>query len=430
MTIPERCDVVVIGGGPAGSMAASYLAQKGYSVVLLEKAKHPRYVVGESLIPHFWKYCDIAGVSEKIAADGFVRKSGGTQVWNGVIRQFSFKDFGHSRGAFHVERYRFDHILIEHARTLGAQVFEEIVVSKVDLGADTASVTYRGANDRAPAKISCRFVVDASGQSAVLARQLGIRVMDEGFRFMSAWGYFLDSKYVAGDGRAYPFERLRDILPTTFVSSFADWGWAWHIPLRDTTSVGLVIPVEHVKEIKSTDEALEKYFLRQCYETPYLNRLLENAKYCEGEFRVVRDYSYRPSQLAGPGFFLIGDAAAFIDPIFSIGIVLGMYSAFLAAWAIDCAFREPSRLAQYQAIFARQFLGRLEVSRSLALPRYGVGEGASDVARASVQFQRSLEQELMYVVAVLTTRSENFMELAQTERISSDKYRELKEIVF
>jgi len=431
MEIPRHSDVVVIGGGPAGSMAASFLAQKGYQVVLLEKAKHPRYLVGESLIPHFWKYCDLAGVSEKIAADGFVKKSGGTQIWNGVIRQLSFKDFGYSRGALHVERDRFDHVLIDHARSLGAQVFEEVSVSNVDLNhGETTTVTYRGANDDTAGQISCRFVVDASGQSTAIARQLGIRVIDKGFRFMSAWGYFRDSKYVAIDGKAYPFEKLREVPPTTFVASFGDWGWAWHIPLRDTTSVGLVIPVEHLKGIKSSEEALEKYFLRQCYETPTLNRLLENAKYCEGEFRVIRDYSYRASQLSGPGFFLIGDAAAFIDPIFAIGIVLGMYSAFLAAWAIDLSFKQPSRVAEYQAIFARQFAGRLDLSRSLALPRYGVGEESSDIARSQVQMHTSLEQELMYVVAVMTNRSENFMNLAQTERITSQKYRERQEIAF
>lgn len=431
MNIPKQCDVVIIGGGPAGSMVGTLLSQKGYEVVLLEKAKHPRYLVGESLIPHFWKYCDIAGVSEKIAADGFVKKAGGTQVWNGVIRQLSFKDFGYSRGALHVERDRFDHILIEHARSQGVQVFEDVLVSQVDLNhGDHVKVFYRGADDHLVNPITSRFVVDASGQSAVIARQLGIRLIDEGFRFMSVWGYFIDSKYVAGDGKAYPFEKLREVPPTTFVSSFGDWGWAWHIPLRDTTSVGLVIPVEHVKEIRSSDEALEKYFLRQCYEIPYLNQLLENAQYSAGSFHVIRDYSYRPSQLAGPGFFLIGDAAAFIDPIFAIGIVLGMYSAYLAAWSIDRCFKDPSLVAPSQAIFARQFLGRLELSRSLALPRYGVGEEASDVARASIQFQRSLEQELMYVVAVMTTRSENFMQLAQTERISSDKYRTLEQIVF
>ena len=431
MEIPKHSDVVVIGGGPAGAMAATFLSQKGYQVVLLEKAKHPRYLVGESLIPHFWKYCDLAGVSAKIEADGFVKKSGGTQVWNGVIRQLTFKDFGHARGALHVERDRFDQILFENARSQGAQGFEEVLVSKVDFDhGETVKLTYRRAEDKTARQISCRFVVDASGQSAVIARQLGVRVIDEGFRFLSAWGYFRDSKYVASDGRAHPFEKLREIPPTTFVSSFGDWGWAWHIPLRDTTSVGLVIPVEAVKGIKTSDEALEQYFLRQCYETPYLDRLLENAKYCEGEFHVVRDYSYRPSQLAGPGFFLIGDAAAFIDPIFAIGIVLGMYSAYLAAWAIDRSFKDASRIAQYQAIFSRQFQGRLELSRSLALPRYGVGQGSSELAKASVQFQKSLEQELMYVVAVMTTRSENFMDLAQNEKISSNKFRELEEIMF
>ncbi len=433
MEIPKHCDVVVIGGGPAGAMAATFLCQKGYQVVLLEKAKHPRYVVGESLIPHFWKYCDLAGVTAKIEADGFVKKSGGTQVWNGVIRQLTFKDFGHDRGALHVERDRFDQILFENARIHGAQVFEEVLVSNVDLDhGDTVTLTYRGTDDKpnkTAGQISCRFVVDASGQSAIIARQLGVRVIDEGFRFLSAWGYFQNSKYVASDGRAYPFERLREIPPTTFVSSFGDWGWAWQIPLRDTTSVGLVIPVEAVKEIKTSDEALESYFLRQCYDTPYLNRLLENAKY-EGKFHVVRDYSYLPSKLAGPGFFLIGDAAAFVDPIFAIGIVLGMYSAFLAAWAIDSSFKNMSRVGQYQAIFASQFQGRLELTRSLALPRYGVGEGSSDIAKATVQFQKSLEQELMYVVAVMTTRSENFMDLAQNQKITSQKFTELQDIAF
>lgn len=430
MDIPQQADVVVIGGGPAGSMAATYLAQKGYKVVLLEKAKHPRYVVGESLIPHFWKYCDLAGVTPKMEADGFVKKSGGTQVWNGVIRQLTFKDFGHARGALHVERDRFDKILIDNARDRGAQVFEEVLVSDVDLKqADKVEITYRRGDDKNTGRISCRFVVDASGQSAIVARQLGVRVIDEGFRFMSAWGYFQNSKYVASDGRAYPFEKRRETPPTTFVSSFGDWGWAWHIVLRDTTSVGLVIPVEAVKEIKTSDEALEKYFLRQCAETPYLNRLLENAKY-EGQFHVVRDYSYRPSKLAGPGFFLVGDAAAFVDPIFAIGIVLGMYSAFLASWAIDSSFKNMSRVEQYQAIFASQFQGRLELTRSLALPRYGVGEGSSDIAKRTVQFQQSLEQELMYVVAVMTTRSENFMDLAQNQKITSQKFTELPEIAF
>ncbi len=437
MNIPRQCDVVVIGGGPGGSTAGILLHQKGYNVVLLEKKKHPRFNVGESLIPHFWRYCDITGASGALEAENFVRKAGGTVVWNGVIRQMKFKDFGYARTALHVERDRFDHILLEHARQQGVQVFEEVSVVQADLSdGERARVTYRLADERTSGEISCRFVIDASGQSAVLAKQLGIRVIDESFRFMSVWGYFLDSKYVATDGRAYAFENVRSIPPTTFVSSvggLGEWGWVWHIPLRESTSVGLILPLDEMKKVKATDEALEAYFLRKCYEIPYLNRLLEHARYLEGSTHIIRDYSYRPTQLAGPGFFLIGDAAAFVDPIFSVGLVLAMYSAYLATWAIDRSFKNRGQVAQNRAIFSSQFQGRLEVSRSLALPRYQARGTASDLAKQVVQFESSLEQELMYVVSTVTTRNENFLEMAQKtdgQGITSDKYRVLDEIAF
>jgi len=434
MNIPKHCDVVVIGGGPAGSTVGTLLSQKGYEVVLFDKAKHPRYTVGESLIPHFWKYCEYTKVADKIDAEGFIRKAGGTVVWGGVIRQMAFKDFGYTRPALHVERDRFDYILLEHAREQGVQIFEEVSVLKANLNSgERVSVMYRPSGENMSDEIACRFVVDASGQSAVLARQLGIRVIDEGFRFMSIWGYFTGSKYVAADGKAYAFEHLRTIPPTTFVSNIDGWGWLWHIPQRESTSVGLVLPQEQMKAVKATDEALEAYFLRRCYETPYLNRLLENAQYCEGSLHVIRDYSYRPTQLAGPGYFLIGDAAAFIDPIFSIGIVLAMYSAYTATWAIDRSFQRPSRVADNQAMFARQFQTRLEASRALALPRYGYGGQDGEMVKASIQFETALEQELMYVVSTLTTRSENFVEMVQNahgQRVTSNKFRMLEEIIF
>ncbi|CAD5984338.1 FAD-dependent oxidoreductase [Planktothrix agardhii] len=104
MNIPQRCDVVIIGGGPAGSMAATFLSQKGYDVVLLERCKYPRHHIGENTIPQFWKYTDLAQVSDKIAAEGFIQKAGGTSFWNGLIRQIDFKDFGYLRQALHVER--------------------------------------------------------------------------------------------------------------------------------------------------------------------------------------------------------------------------------------------------------------------------------------------------------------------------------------
>ena len=118
-TVPESCDVVVIGGGPAGSLAATYLAGNGYSVALFERQKHPRYQVGESLLPDVWKYCDAAGATDAIAAEGFLRKAGGSVDWNGEMRRLSFGDFGYTRPALHVERDRFDQILFERARASG-----------------------------------------------------------------------------------------------------------------------------------------------------------------------------------------------------------------------------------------------------------------------------------------------------------------------
>ena len=433
MNIPQKCDVAIIGGGPAGSTAAALLAQKGYDVVLLEKAKHPRYTVGESLIPHFWKFVEHSGADKKIDAEGFIEKSGGTVVWDGTIRQISFKDFGFNRPALHIERDRFDYILLEHAKDSGAQVFEKVTVLSANIDEDPSKrrLIYRINEDKSVGEISCRFVIDASGQKALIAQQLGIREIDPEFRFMSVWGYFKDSKYFALDGNAYPFEKIREIPPTTFVSSTEGWGWLWHIPQREYTSVGLILPKDEMQMVKQSDEALEQYFLRKCKEIPYVNRLLEDAEYV-GNFHGIRDYSYRPKRLEGPGYFLCGDAAAFIDPIFSEGCLLAFYSAHLATWAIDRSMRTPSSERQSRKIFADQFASKYEVGHALALPRYKWSEGISDSARNSIKFSSHLEQELMHVVSTVTTRNENFQEMirdTQDNKITSNRYRELERLV-
>src|SRR5262249_14563810 len=153
-TLPRSCDVVVMGGGPGGSIAATSLAAKGYEVVLLEKRRHPRYAVGESLIPHFWKYCKLAGAKEKIENEGFLAKAGGTVLWRGVIRQTAFAHFGYRNPALHVERERFDHILLEHARETGARVYEDVAVTSATVdGSDEAHVTYLPNGDKETGQI-------------------------------------------------------------------------------------------------------------------------------------------------------------------------------------------------------------------------------------------------------------------------------------
>ncbi len=433
MNIPESCDVVVIGGGPGGSTASTLLAQKGYDVVLLERAKHPRYTVGESLIPHFWKYAELIGVDKKIDEENFVQKAGGTVVWDGVIRQMQFKSFGYGKPALHVERDSFDHILLEHAKEQGVKVFEEVTVTKVDPEDHNSKATYRVNGEKESREIACKFIIDCSGQKALIARQFGMRNIDDGFKFMSIWGYYDDSKYIAADAKAYPFEMLRKIPPTTFVTNIDEWGWVWHIPQRESTSVGLILPQDMMKEIKSSDELLEEYFKRRCMEIPHLDKLLENATYKEGHFHVIRNYSYSPEKLTDSGYFICGDAAAFIDPIFSIGVVLAMYSANVATWAIDRSMKNPASTERNRAIFAKQYKARYEASRALALPRYGYGGENGELVKTSINFETLLEQELMHVVSSMTTRSENFSEMSRNVEkpvMESDKYHVVEEIVF
>ncbi len=435
MNIPKRCDVVVVGGGPAGSTAATALSQKGYDVVVFEKEKHPRFIVGESLVPHFWRYAELSGVADKIEAEGFIRKSGGTVVWNGKIRQAAFKDFGYERTGLHVERDRFDHILLEHANGAGAMVVEETLVGNVALnGGEAPTVTYRRNGDKTPGQIGCRFVIDASGQKTLLDRQLGIHEPDEAFRFVCIWGYFENAKYVAADGHAYPFESLRSVPPTTFVTSVGtDWGWAWHIPLRASTSVGFVLPLAEFKAAKTQEGDLEAYFLNLCETTPELNRLLADAKYREGDFHVIRDFSYRPDRLVGPGYFLVGDAAAFVDPVYALGVTIAMYSASSAAQMIDHCFRNSEKSDHYQALYQQVFRGRYLAARALHLP--GVEEDLTrgELIRQQVKFYSASEQELMAVAAFLANRYSNFEAMSGIEAdgaVAPEKYRELEAISY
>ena len=438
-SVPTSCDVVVIGGGPAGSLSATFLRQKGYDVVLFDKERHPRYHVGESVIPHIWKYCEMAGVADEIAAEGFIQKSGGTTIWNGVIRQMSFSSFGYDRPALHVERDRFDYILLENARRHEAQIFERMAVLQVEFGDGTRPVVeYRDVESGDMGRVACRFVVDCTGQNTVVGKQLDLRYIDEGFRFMSVWGYFKDSKYVAQRGEVHPFADLRTVPPTTFVSSLdavGDWGWSWHIPMRESTSVGLVVPLAQLQASKMAGGNLESYLLETCERTPFLNQLLDGASFIAGSTVTCRDYSYRMKQLAGPGYFLAGDASGFIDPIFSVGCLLAMYTAKIASWAIDNAFRDPSSAERYQRLYAKQLEGRIEVSRQLALPQYESTGRSSEMARKSVRFESRFEQELMYVVSTMTTRGSNLVDMVGRRdgskvEVAEERFQTLERLTF
>lgn len=434
-TVPQKADVVVIGGGPAGSTAATILARKGYDVVLLDKARHPRQMVGESVLPHVWSYLDLIGATKEIERANFIQKSGGTAVWRGSIKQMAISDFGFKRPSLHVERDEFDEILLRTAERGGVRVHEEVTVRSVQLEAAARGVAYvdRRSGAEEPGRIQCRYIVDASGQGAVVANQLGIREFDKDLRFTSVWGYYDNSAYIAQGGLVCPWEMRRKIKPTTLQLGIGDWGWCWHIVQKEHTSVGLVLAPTQSAQFKASASTLEERFDLACRKLPIVEELLRPAKLIPGSVLAIRDFAYRPVQLAGDGWFLAGDAAAFVDPINSAGVITACYTGFSAATALDGCLRKPERRDYYANVFSTLVRQRLALFRLSALP-VGQNSYPEDVpiALRAAQLERASEQELLFAQCILTDRPENLAQLyamdGKLKYAETNKYRQILEL--
>ena len=413
-SIPTQCTVLIIGGGPAGSSAATFLAQSGIDVVLLEKQAFPRNQVGESLIPHFWKFADLLGVTEKIKAEQFVIKSGGIFAWQDKVRQVKFAEFGYDRPGLHVERDRFDHILLEHAQSIGVSVITEVIVKRVDFSnSELPTVFYtdkRGDTNR-ESKIRCRYIIDASGHSSFLASQLGTRqTISSELKFLSLWGYYRNSRYLGVDRACHTPDQIQQQLPVTFVMSFSD-GWIWHIILRESTSVGLVV---HNDKTRGMDKAQRELFFKQtCAEVPYLRELLRDAEFIEDSLQFRPDYSYYSTQICGENYYCIGDAAAFVDPIFSHGVQNAFYNASISTIAIKESLKNPRQRARYSQLCESRMQQFYGFSRALSLGDYGINGVNRELVKPLMKTLPPLELELIYLISQVTNRSENFIQLAQ-----------------
>jgi halogenation protein CepH len=323
----------------------------GHRVLVLERERLPRYQIGESLLPStVHGICRLLGVTDELEQAGFTRKHGGTFKWGKRPEPwtFNFRDAGALHGAgyaYQVERSKFDKILLDSARAKGVVVREGCTARGVLRDSDRVTGVRYTDETGQERTLYARFVADASGNAGQLHAAVGERVFSKFFQNVALFCYF-------ENGKRLPAPNSGNILSAAFSE-----GWFWYIPLTDTlTSVGAVIAREKAERLKQGYRAAMSTFIESC---PLIKDYLENARLVTegqyGEFRVRKDYSYANTKFWTPGLVLIGDAACFVDPVFSSGVHLSTYSALLAARAINSSLSGSADEARCFEEFERRY---------------------------------------------------------------------------
>ncbi len=348
-------DVVVVGGGPAGAAAATMLVRKGWRVRLYERDRFPREHVGESLLPASMPVLAELGVLPAVEAEGFLPKYGATMVWGRDPDPWSWS-FAESSPryphAFQVVRARFDEILLRNAAANGVDVREGHRVLAAEAGPAGATLRVED-GDGAEHATRARFVVDASGQAGLIGRARGLREADPFFRNLAVYGYF-------EGGSRLPAPDTNNI----FIESIED-GWLWAIPLHTgVVSTGVVVDSAVGRE-RIAELGADRFFRERVAGGPHTAALLKGAT-LTGPPTIVRDWSYASSELAGEGFVLAGDAACFVDPLFSSGVHLALSSGVLAAAYVTSALKDPQLGRAAAAVYEEQYRQQYHHFREMA----------------------------------------------------------------
>ena len=348
-------DVVVIGGGPGGSTTATMLARQGWQVLLLERERFPRDHIGESLLPASIPVLEELGVLPAVQEAGFLRKWGATMVWGTDRTPWSWyfretnQQYPHS---YQVWRPQFDQLLLDNSRAHGVEVREGHQVVDV-LFEDGRACGVRYTADGATGMARARFVVDASGQGALLGHKLQLRRWDAFFQNLAVYGYFAGAQRLPAPDDT-----------NIFIESYAH-GWFWHIPLHTGwTSTGAVVDSRTGQEgIRRTDP--RRFLMEQVAQAPRTAQMLGEATLASGPF-VIRDWSYISDEVVGDGYILVGDAACFVDPLFSSGVHLALMAGVLAAAYMTTVLKDPSMHEAVGRVYKEMYYKEYDHFRAMA----------------------------------------------------------------
>jgi flavin-dependent dehydrogenase len=341
-------DVAIIGGGPAGSTAAALLARAGRRVVVFEREKFPRFHIGESLLPFSMKAFTRLGLHEKFLRAGFLKKFGG-EIFGACSDQgtkFYFKDGFRSQTdhAYQVTRGDFDKVLLDHAAECGAEVCEQTSVDRVEFSKDNVELALK--SNGPSQSIRARYLIDASGRASVLGRHFKIKKTYDHLQKLSIFAHY--------DG----VWRAEGIDGTLTVLIRAIDRWFWLIPLSaERTSIGVVLDSETFRRSKlSAEDFLEQALAEQ----PIIAKRTTNARRVSQVY-VEADFSYRSARLYGDRWLLTGDAAGFIDPIFSSGVFLAVFSGEQCADALNEVLDRPRAAKRLFARYERSVNRAMDV---------------------------------------------------------------------
>ncbi len=334
--------MLIVGGGPAGSTIGALLAADGYSVTLFEKDRHPRFHIGESLLPLNMPLLEKLGLKEEIARIG-MPKYGVEFIspWHGKCVEYEFKDSWHkgNPSAFQVRRSVFDHVLLKNAAAKGTTVVEGSRVTEVTFPPEGGVVATGEDESDAKLRWRAKFLVDASGRDTLLAKQFGIKRANPHHNTAAIFGHFTNARRLQGQAEGH-------------ISIFwFDYGWFWFIPLSDgTTSVGAVCRPDYIQSRKTDVTQFLRDTIALC---PALTARLTDAQ-LTGPATATGNYSYKADRMAGRNYIMVGDAFAFIDPLFSTGVYLAMTSAFEGAATIKTCLANPAAAPAALARFDTQ----------------------------------------------------------------------------